>query len=185
VQGIVVRLTSKDATVVPVMAVVSAIGHMAVGPFVSRAFHVPGPTLAGVVIMAPLLMAGALTFRRGMILLTSTLNGVILSAFVPIGFLAIPIYAAVGATLELFWLRSFSVLSRSSSAFLAAGVANAISVLLIATLALGLRNPLILAFAIGVGFLAGGFGGTIASATASRIRAFSYPNSAERNSNRQ
>jgi hypothetical protein len=43
--------------------------------------------------MAPLLVAGALTFRRGMIVLTSTLNGLILSAFVPIGFMAIPIYA--------------------------------------------------------------------------------------------
>jgi uncharacterized protein (DUF983 family) len=72
-----VKLTSKDAALVPMMAVVSAIGHMAVGPFVNRAFHVPGPTLAGVLIMAPLLVAGALTFRRGMIMLTSTLNGVI------------------------------------------------------------------------------------------------------------
>lgn len=179
---IAVKLTSKDVTVVPVMAVVSAIGHMAVGPFVSRAFHVPGPTLAGVVIMAPLLIAGALTFRRGIVMLTSTLNGVILSAFVPIGFLAIPIYAVVGATLELFCLRSFSVLFRPSSAFVAAGVANAISVLLIATLALGLRSPLVLAFAVGIGFLAGGFGGTIASATASRIRILSYPNSTGPNS---
>jgi hypothetical protein len=174
-----VKLTSRDATVVPVMAVVSAIGHMAVGPLVNRAFHVPGPTLAGVVIMAPLLVAGALTFRRGIIVLTSTLNGVILSAFVPIGFMAIPIYAIVGATLELFCLRSFSVLFRPSRAFLAAGVANAISVLLIAMLALGLRNPSILAFAVGVGFLAGGFGGTIASETASRIRVLYYPNTAE------
>ncbi len=179
------KLSSRDATVVPVMAVVSAIGHMTVGPLVNRAFHVPGPTLAGVVIMAPLLIAGALTFRRGIIMLTSTLNGVILSAFVPIGFMAIPIYAAVGATLELFCLRSFSVLFQPSRAFLAAGVANAISVLLIAALALGLRNPLILAFAVGIGFLAGGFGGTIASATASRIRAFSYPNSAELRPNRR
>lgn len=180
-----VRLSSKDATVVPVMAVVSAIGHMAVGPFVNRAFHVPGPTIAGVLIMAPLLVAGALTFRRGVIMLTSTLNGVILSAFVPIGFMAIPIYALVGATLELFCLRSFSVLSQPSYAFLAAGVANAISVLLIAVLAFGLRTPLILAFAVGIGFLAGGFGGTIASATASRVRALSYPNNSGLNSNRR
>lgn len=179
------KLTSKDATVVPVMAVVSAIGHMAVGPIVNRTLHVPGPTLAGVVIMAPLLVAGALTFRRGIIMLTSTLNGVILSAFVPIGFMAIPIYAVVGATLELFCLRSFSVLLRPSRAFLAAGAANAISVLLIAALALGLRNPLIVTVAVGIGFLAGGFGGTIASATVSRIRVLSYPNSAESNSNRQ
>jgi hypothetical protein len=172
----VVKLSSKDATVVPTMAVVSAIGHMAVGPLVNRAFHVPGPTLAGVVIMAPLLVAGALTFRRGMMMLTSTLNGVILSAFVPIGFMAVPIYAVVGATLELFCIRSFSVLFRPSRAFVASGVANALSVLLIATLAFGLRNSLVLAFAVGIGFLAGGFGGTIASATASRIRALSYPN---------
>jgi len=172
----VVKLTSRDATIVPAMAVVSAIGHMAVGPLVNRSFHVPGPTLAGVVIMAPLLVAGALTFRRGMIILTSILNGVILSPFIPIGFMAIPIYAVVGATLELFCLRSFSVLLRPSGAFVAAGVANAISVLLIASLALGLRNPLILALAIGIGFVAGGFGGTIASATASRIRALAYQN---------
>jgi hypothetical protein len=184
-EGVVVKLTSKDATLVPAMAVVSAVGHMAVGPFVNRAFHVPGPTLAGVVIMAPLLVAGALTFRRGMIMLTSILNGMILSPFVPIGFMAIPIYAVVGLTLELFCLRSFSVLFRSSRAFVAAGVANAISVLLIAALALSLRNPLVLAFAVGIGFLAGGFGGTIASATASRIRALSYPNSATSNPNRR
>jgi hypothetical protein len=180
-----VKLSSKDATLVPAMAVVSAIGHMAIGPFVNRAFHVPGPTLAGVVIMAPLLVAGALTFRRGIIILTSTLNGMILSAFVPIGFMAIPIYAVVGLTLELFCLRSFSVLFRSSFAFVAAGVANAISVLLIAVLALSLRNPLMLAFAVGIGFLAGGFGGTIASATASRIRSLSYPNSPASNSNKR
>jgi uncharacterized protein (DUF983 family) len=57
------KLTSRDATVVPVMAVVSAIGHMTVGPLVSRAFHVPGPTLAGVVIMAPLLVTTASRIR--------------------------------------------------------------------------------------------------------------------------
>jgi hypothetical protein len=175
-EGIEMKLTSKDATIVPAMAVVSAIGHMAAGPLVNRAFHVPGPTLAGVFIMAPLLVAGALTFRRGMIMLTSTLNGVILSAFVPIGFMAIPIYATVGATLELFCLRSFSTLYQTSRAFIAAGIANAVSVLLIATLALGLKNPLVLTLAVAVGFLAGGFGGTIASATASRIRAIYYPN---------
>jgi hypothetical protein len=181
----IVKLSSRDATLVPAMAVVSAVGHMAIGPFVNRAFHLPGPTLAGVVIMAPLLVAGALTFRRGMIMLTSTLNGVILSAFIPIGLMAIPIYAVVGLTLELFCLRSFSVLFRSSTAFVAAGVANAISVLLIAALALGLRNPLVLALAVGIGFLAGGFGGTIASATASRIRTIYYPYSPGSNSKRR
>jgi hypothetical protein len=175
-EGVVVKLTSKDATIVPAMAVVSAIGHMLVGPLVNRAFHVPGPTLAGVLIMAPLLVAGALTLRRGMIMLASTLNGVILSAFVPIGFMAIPIYATVGVMLELFCFRSFSALYQPSRAFLAAGVANAISVLLIAMLALGLKNPLVLALAVGVGFLAGGLGGMIASATVSRIRAIYYPN---------
>jgi hypothetical protein len=175
-EGAAVKLTSKDATIVPAMAVVSAIGHMVVGPLVNRAFHVPGPTLAGVLIMAPLLVAGALTFKRGMIMLTSTLNGVILSAFVPIGFVAIPIYAVVGATLELFYFRSLSALYQSSRAFLAAGVANALSVLLIAMLALGLKNPLMLTLAVGVGFLAGGFGGIIASATISRIRSIYYPN---------
>lgn len=179
------KLTSKDVTVVPVMAVVSAIGHMAVGPIVNRTLHVPGPTLAGVVIMAPLLVAGALTFRRGIIMLTSIVNGAILSAFVPIGFMAIPIYAVVGATLELFCLRSFSVLFRPFRAFLAAGVANAISVLLIAALALGMRNLTILTLAVAIGFLAGGFGGAIGSATASRIRVLSYPKKAEPNSDRR
>jgi hypothetical protein len=33
-----------------------------------------------------------------------------------------------------------------------------------------------LMLAVGVGFVAGGFGGTIASATASRVRAIYYPN---------
>ena len=111
-----------------------------------------------------------------MIMLASTLNGVILSAFVPIGFMAIPIYAVVGATLELFCLRSFSALYGQSRAFLAAGVANAISVLLIAMLTLGFGSLLVLTLAVGVGFLAGGFGGTIGSATVSRIRAIYYPN---------
>ena len=75
------KLSSKEVTVIPTMAVASAVSHMAIGPLVNRAFHVPGPTLAGLVIMVPLLVAGAITFRRGVILLTSTLNGVILSAF--------------------------------------------------------------------------------------------------------
>jgi len=152
------------------MAVASAVSHMAIGPLVNRAFHVPGPTLAGLVIMVPLLVAGAITFRRGIIMLTSTLNGVILSAFVPIGFLAIPIYAIVGATLELFCLRSFTILFRPLYSFLAGGIANGISVLLIADIALGIRNPVILFIAVGAGFLSGAFGGILASAISTRIR---------------
>ena len=165
-----VKLSSKDATVIPTMAVASAVSHMAIGPLVNRTFHVPGPTLAGLVIMVPLLVAGAITFRRGLILITSTLNGIILSAFVPIGFLAIPIYAIVGATLELFCLRSFRILFRPLYSFLAGGVANGISVLLIAAVALGMRNFAILSLVVGVGFLSGAFGGMIASAISARIR---------------
>jgi hypothetical protein len=165
-----VKLSSKEVTVIPTMAVASAVSHMAIGPLVNRAFHVPGPTLAGLVIMVPLLVAGAITFRRGIILLTSTLNGVILSAFVPIGFLAIPIYAIVGATLELFCLRSFTILFRPLYSFLAGGIANGISVLLIAAIPLGIRNPVILFIAVGAGFLSGAFGGILASAISTRIR---------------
>jgi hypothetical protein len=165
-----VKLSSKEVTVIPTMAVASAVSHMAIGPLVNRAFHVPGPTLAGLVIMVPLLVAGAITFRRGIIMLTSTLNGVILSAFVPIGFLAIPIYAIVGATLELFCLRSFTILFRPLYSFLAGGIANGISVLLIAAIALGIRNPVILFIAVGAGFLSGAFGGILASAISTRIR---------------
>ena len=164
------RLSSKDATVVPVMAVTSAIGHMAIGPLVNRTLHLPGPTLAGIVIMVPLLVAGALTVKKGMILATSILNGVVLSAFVPIGLLAIPVYAAVGATLELFCLRSFAVLFQPLYSFLAGGVANGVSVFLIATIVLGLRSLLIVSAAVALGFVTGALGGVIAAAVAGRTR---------------
>ncbi len=170
------KFSSREVTLIPTMAVASALSHMAIGPLVNRTFHVPGPTLAGLVIMVPLLVAGSITFRRGLILITSTLNGIILSAFVPIGFLAIPIYAIVGVILELFCLRSFTILLRPLYSFLAAGIANGISVLLIATIALGIRNFVILFLAVGVGFLSGAFGGMIASAISNRIRDIHWAN---------
>lgn len=164
------RFSSRDAAVVPVMAVVSAVGHMAVGPFVNRALHLPGPTLAGVVILAPLLVAGTLTLRRGVMLLTSTLNGLLLSAFVPIGFLAIPIYAVVGLMLELFSFKSFARLLQPWYSSVAAGAANGLSVFLIATVALGMKNPIILGIAVGLGFVTGAIGGLIASLVARRVK---------------
>jgi len=169
-----VKLSSREATVIPTMAVASAVSHMAIGPLVNRAFHVPGPTLAGLVIIVPLLVAGAITLRRGMIITTSTLNGVILSAFVPIGFLAIPIYAIVGVTLELFCLKSFAILFRPLYSFLTGGIANAISVLLIAAIAFGMRNFVVLFLAVGIGFLSGAFGGILASVISTRIRAIHW-----------
>jgi len=60
-----VGLSSKDASIVSVMAVVAAVCHIAVGPIINRAFHVPGPTLAAPVIMAPIMVAGGFTQRRG------------------------------------------------------------------------------------------------------------------------
>lgn len=155
---------------VPVMAVVSAVCHIAFGPIVSRSLHISGPTLAGPLIIAPIMVAGAITLRRGVILLTSTLNGVILSVFVPIGFLAIPIYVTVGATLEALYVKSLRSLFQRSHSFLAGGVSNALSVMLIATLGLGLKGPVILCIVTAVGFMAGGIGGIIAATIMSRIR---------------
>ena len=168
------KFSSKDASIVPVMAVVSAVCHIAVGPIVSRSVHLPGPTLAGPLIIAPIMVAGAITLRRGILLLTSVLNGFVLSIFVPIGFLAIPIYAVVGATLEAFYVKSFKGLFQPSYSFLAGGIGNAFSVLLIAAIALGMRSIVVLFSVSAVGFIAGGIGGLIAASIMSRLST-AYP----------
>lgn len=58
------KLSSKDATLIPTMAVASALSHMAIGPLVNRTFHVPGPTLAGLVIMVPTLGGWRYHFQK-------------------------------------------------------------------------------------------------------------------------
>ncbi len=163
-------LSSRDASIVPVMAVVAAICHIAVGPIISRFFHVPGPTVAGPVIMAPIMLAGAITQRRGTLLLTSAINGLILSLFVPIGLLAFPIYVVVGLVLELFYAKSSSKLYNPSHSFLAGGVSNAVSILLIAMVGLGMKAMIPLSIITIVGFVAGGIGGLIASDVMLRVR---------------
>ena len=163
------RFSSKDAALVPVMAVASAMGHMAVGPLISRTLHLPGPTIAGTLIVAPLLIAGALTLKRGIILLTSTLNGIILSAFVPIGLLAIPIYFVVGAVLEIFCIRTSSATFQPMRLSLAGGIVNAISIVLIGLVGFGMRNFTVLSVACTIGFVTGALGGTLAAKVASRV----------------
>jgi hypothetical protein len=176
------NFSSKDATVVPVMAVASAVGHMTIGPLVSRILHIPSPSIAGIFIIAPFLIAGALTLKRGMILLTSTLNGVILAAFVPIGVLAIPIYFVVGAILEAFCLRPFSIGFTRLHLSLAGGVANAISVLLIAIIGLGSRNLGVLSLASVLGLISGALSGAIAATVINRVREVFPRNNSEKES---
>lgn len=169
-EAIAVGLSSREASIVPVMAVVAAVCHIAVGPIVSKSFHVPGPTVAGPVIMAPILVAGAVTRRRGTLLLTSAINGLILSLFVPIGILAFPIYIVVGLVLELFYAKSLNRLFNPTYSFLAGGVSNAVSILLIATIGLGMRATIPLTIISTVGFVTGGIGGLIASGVMLRVR---------------
>jgi hypothetical protein len=163
-------LSSKEASIVPVMAVVAAVSHIAIGPIISRFFHVPGPTLAGPVILAPIMVAGAVTQRRGALLLTSAINGLILSLFVPIGWLAFPIYVVVGLVLELLYSRSLSKLSSPSFSFFAGGTSNALSIILIALIAIGMKPILPLAVITTVGFIAGGIGGLVATGVMVRVR---------------
>jgi hypothetical protein len=163
-------LSSRDASIIPTMAVVAAVCHIAVGPLISRSFHVPGPTVAGPVIMAPIMVAGAATQRRGTLLLTSAINGLILSLFVPIGFLAFPIYVVVGFVLELFFAKALSGLFNQSWSFLAGGASNAVSVLLIAMVGLGMNATIPLALIGIVGFVTGGIGGLVASGVMLRVR---------------
>jgi len=165
-----VVLSSRDASIIPTMAVVAAVCHIAVGPLISRSFHVPGPTIAGPVIMAPIMVAGAATQRRGTLLLTSAINGLILSLFVPIGFLAFPIYVVVGFVLELFFAKGVSGLFNRSWSFLAGGASNALSVLLIAMIGLGMNATIPLALIGIVGFVTGGIGGLVASGVMLRVR---------------
>jgi hypothetical protein len=155
------------------MAVVSAVCHIAIGPTI-RLFHVPGPTLAGPVILAPIMVAGAVAQRRGALLLTSAINGLILSFFVPIGVIVFPIYVVVGLLLELFFARSSNGLFNVAYSFLAGGVSNAVSVLLIAVLAMGMKAAVILGIIGVVGFVAGGIGGLVAFAVMMRVRRI-YP----------
>lgn len=168
------RLSSRDASIIPAMAVVAAVCHIAVGPIISSSFHVPGPTVAGPVIMAPIIVAGAVTQRRGTLLLTSAINGLILSLFVPIGLLAFPIYIVVGLLLELFYARSLNRLFKPYYSLLAAGVSNAVSILLIAVVGLGIKAMFPLALVGIVGFVTGGIGGLIASGVMLRVRQL-YP----------
>jgi hypothetical protein len=163
------RFSSRNAAIIPVMAVVSAVCHIAIGPTI-RLFHVPGPTLAGPVILAPIMVAGAVTQRRGALLLTSVINGLILAFFVPIGIIVLPIYFVVGLVLELFCAPSLNGLFNAAHSFLAGGFSNAVSVLLIAVLAMGMKSTVILGIISVVGFVAGGIGGLIAFAVMMRVR---------------
>lgn len=163
-------LSSRDASIVPIMAVVAAVCHIAVGPINGRSFHVPGPTVAGPVIMAPIMVAGATTQRSGTLLLTSAINGLILSLFVPIGVLAFPIYIMVGLVLELFYAKSSARLFNPSYSFLAGGVSNAASILLIAIVVLSMKSIIPLIIISSVGFVAGGIGGLPASGVSVRAR---------------
>ena len=163
------QLSSRNVTIIPVMAVVSAVCHIAIGPTI-RLFHVPGPTLAGPVILAPIMVAGAVTQRRGALLLTTLINGLILSFFVPIGVIVFPIYVVVGLVLELFFARSLNGLFNAAYSFFAGGVSNAVSVLLIAVLAMGMKMSVLLGIISVVGFVAGGIGGLIAFAVMMRVR---------------
>jgi hypothetical protein len=152
------------------MAVVAAVCHIAVGPIISRSFHVPGPAIAGPVIIAPILVAGAVARRRRTLLLTSAVNGLILSLFVPIGFLAFPVYIIVGLVLELFYAKSFNRLYNPNYSFLAGGASNVVSILLIATLGLGMKAMILLIIISTIGFVTGGIGGLIASGVMVRVR---------------
>ena len=152
------------------MAVVSAISHILVGPIINRSLHLPGPTLAGMFIIPPFLIAGALAMKRGMILSTSTLNGAILSLFVPIGALAIPIYILVGIVLEAFYYRQDATFFHPLYSLLVGGAANSISVLFIALIGLGLQNMSLLLFGCLLGFISGAIGGVSTSSILFRIR---------------
>jgi hypothetical protein len=171
-----VGLSSRDASIVPVMAVVAAVCHIAIGPIISRSFHVPGPTVAGPVIMAPIMVAGAVTQRRGTLILTSAINGLILSLFVPIGILALPIYIITGVVLELFFANSLSRLYKPPYSFLAGGISNTVSILLIAIVGLDITATILLAIISVAGFVTGGIGGLFASGVMLRIR-HTYPSS--------
>lgn len=94
----------------------------------------------------------------------------ILALFVPIGFLAFPIYIVVGLALELFFAKSVTRLMSPSYSFLAGGVGNAVGVLLIALVAMGMKPTIPLMIIGGVGFVAGGIGGLIATGVMTRVR---------------
>jgi hypothetical protein len=111
------------------------------------------------------MVAGAVTQRRGALLLTSFINGLILSFFVPIRIIVLPIYLAVGLVLELFYVRSLNGFFNAAHSFLAGGFSNALSVLLIAIWAMGMKAGIISV----VGFVAGGVGGRIAFAVMTRV----------------
>ncbi len=162
-------LSSRDVSIVPAMAVVAAVCHIALGPIIRSSFSVPGPTVAGPLIMAPIMVAGAVTQRRGVLVLTSAINGLILSLFVPIGLLAFPIYLVVGLVLEVFYAILSDRLFNASCSFLASGLSNAVSILLIATIGLGMKNMILLIIISTVGFVAGGIGGLIASGIMLRV----------------
>jgi hypothetical protein len=120
------------------------------------------------------MIAGAVTRRRGVLLLTSVINGLILSFFVPIGAIVFPIYVVVGIVLELFYAHSLNGFVNPAYSFLAGGFSNAVSVLLIATLAMGMKTAAVLGIISVVGFVAGGIGGLIALAVMMRVRRM-YP----------
>ena len=168
------EFSSRSASIIPAMAVVAAVCHIAVGPIISTSFHVPGPTVAGPVIMAPIMVAGAVTQKRGALLLTSAINGAILSLFVPIGVLVFPVYIVVGLVLELFYAKSLNRLFKPAYSFLAGGVSNAVGILLIATVGMGIKATILLAIISIIGFVAGGIGGLVASGVMMRVRTM-YP----------
>jgi hypothetical protein len=70
---------------------------------------------------------------------------------------------------ELFYIRSLNGLFNAVHCFLAGGFSNAVSVLLIAVLAMGMKATVILGIISVVGFVAGGIGGLIAFAVMIRV----------------
>jgi hypothetical protein len=92
---------------------------------------------------------------------------------VPIGVPAFnnrPVYIVVGMVLELFYAKSLNRLFKPSYSFLASGVSNAVGILLIATVGLGMKATILLAIISIVGFVAGGIGGLVASGVMLRVR---------------
>jgi hypothetical protein len=187
------KLSSRDVTVISAMAVIAAVCHIVVGPAVNTSFHIPGPTLAGPVIIAPIMIAGAVTQKKGVLTLTNAINGLVLSFFVPIGFLAFPIFIVGGLVLDAFYVKLLNKLFSPAYSFLAGGVSNAVAVLLIAIFGMGMlmgkgmhhmgassgmQPSILLAIITVVGFIAGGVGGLIASSITPRIQHM-YPAKAQ------
>lgn len=169
------RLSAFDWLLIALMAglglavkpVIAPLTHLITGPL-----FIPGGSVAGGFYMLWLVLAAALTQKRGSAALTGLVQGIIVmatGAFGSHGVASLVTYTLPGLAIEGLWLMMRSRGQTLSACFFAGMLANLTGTLLSNALFFRLPTlPLILSLSSAA--LSGAFGGIIAHRLAARIR---------------